>query len=106
LIILINATFLMKKIQDSNINSTTFGDFSYKIFMPSYRTYFILFVVKIWIIQVPNHIVNNIIKWDTIVDLHLDTINGHLFIKLDVMPTERNVQGRNNDDEHHLYPQI
>ncbi len=29
LIVLINATFSMKKIQDSNINSTKFGDLSY-----------------------------------------------------------------------------
>ncbi len=29
LIILINTTFFMKKIQDSSINSTKFGDFSY-----------------------------------------------------------------------------
>jgi hypothetical protein len=29
LIVLINTTFLMKKIQDSNINSTKFGELSY-----------------------------------------------------------------------------
>jgi len=37
-----------EKIQDSNINSTKFGDLSYKKIMPSYITYFMLFVVKIW----------------------------------------------------------
>jgi len=37
LIILIHTTFFMKKIQDSNINSTKFGDLSYKTFMSSYK---------------------------------------------------------------------
>jgi hypothetical protein len=36
------------KIQDSSINSTKFGDLPYKNIMPSYKTYFILFLVKIW----------------------------------------------------------
>jgi hypothetical protein len=33
------------KIQDSSINSTKFGDLPYKNIVPSYKTYFILFLV-------------------------------------------------------------
>jgi hypothetical protein len=47
LIVLINTSFY-EKIQDAKINSTKFGDLSYEKFVSSYRTYFILFMVKIW----------------------------------------------------------
>jgi hypothetical protein len=47
LIVLINTSFY-KKIQDSKINSTKFGDLSYKNIVSSYRAYFILFMAKIW----------------------------------------------------------
>jgi len=48
-IILINVTLLMKKIQNSSINSRKIGFLYYQNFMPSCRTYFILFMIKIWI---------------------------------------------------------
>jgi hypothetical protein len=38
LIIFINATFFMKKIKESSINSTKSGDLSYYKYMSSYRT--------------------------------------------------------------------
>jgi hypothetical protein len=49
IIVLLNVALLMKKIQDSSINSKKSGFLYYQIFMPSCRTHFILFVVKIWI---------------------------------------------------------
>jgi hypothetical protein len=45
----INVAFLMKKIQDSSINSKKSSFLYYQNFMPLYQTYFILFVVKLWI---------------------------------------------------------
>jgi hypothetical protein len=46
-IVLINVTLLIKKTQDSSINSKNFGFLYYQHFMPSCRTYFIVFVVRI-----------------------------------------------------------
>jgi hypothetical protein len=49
IIVLINVALLMKNIQDSSINSKNFDFSYYQNFMPSCRTYLILFVVRIWI---------------------------------------------------------
>jgi hypothetical protein len=48
-IVLINVALLMKKIQDFSINSKKIGFLYYNFFMPSCRTYFNLFMIKIWI---------------------------------------------------------
>jgi hypothetical protein len=47
IIVFINVTLLKKKIQDSNINSKKSSFLYYQNFVPSCKTYFILFVVKI-----------------------------------------------------------
>jgi hypothetical protein len=46
IIVLINVTFLMKKIQDSSINSKKFGFLYYQKFMPSYRHTLFYFWLK------------------------------------------------------------
>jgi hypothetical protein len=49
LIVLINESLLMKKIQDSSVNSKKSSLLYYQNCMPSCKSYFVLFVVKIWI---------------------------------------------------------
>jgi hypothetical protein len=84
-IIFINVALLMKKIQDSNINSKKSGFLYYQNFIPSCRTYFILFVVKTrinfnkycysyWFLF------NEIAQWETFlkrVQRHLRTCLNH-----------------------------